>query len=301
MHIAVTGAGGQLGVDLVDAFAAGTADGSRAADVVTVTALAHEALDVADRDAVHAALRELAPDVVVNAAAWTDVDGCEADEDRCHRVNALGPWWLAEACAATGATLVHISTDYVFAGPPPTGAGGRPRGWTEFDPVAPVNAYGRAKAAAEELIRATLREHHIVRTAWVSGARGSHFVGTMLELGASRDRIEVVADQVSSPTVTRDLATAIVEVVTQGRYGTVHRTNQGRCTRAELARAVFELAGMDVEVVDTTSARLSRPAPRPTWSVLDDRHARTQGLTDLPHWRDGLRRLLAELGALADA
>ncbi len=297
MHIAVTGAGGQLGVDLVDAFAA---DGATEADAVTVTALAHDALDVADRDAVHAALRELAPDVVVNAAAWTDVDRCEADEDRCHRVNALGPWWLAQACASTGATLVHTSTDYVFSGPPPTGAGGRPRGWTEFDPVAPVNAYGRAKAAAEELIRATLREHHIVRTAWVSGARGGSFVGTMLELGASRDRIEVVADQVSSPTVTRDLATAIVEVVAQGRHGTVHRTNRGRCTRADLARAVYELAGMDIEVVETTSARLSRPAPRPTWSVLDDRHARTQGLSDLPHWHDGLRRLLAELGALGD-
>jgi dTDP-4-dehydrorhamnose reductase len=119
----------------------------------------------------------------------------------------------------------------------------------------------------------------------------------MLEVGPTRGRLEVVADQVSSPTVTRDLAAALVEVVERGRYGTVHRTNQGHCSRADLARAVFELADLDVEVVDTTSARLARPAPRPSWSVLDDRHARTQGLTDLPHWRGGLARLLAELGA----
>jgi dTDP-4-dehydrorhamnose reductase len=304
MHVAVTGAGGQLGVDLVEAFAAvGEAEGGGPSDAgqtdgVTVTALDHETLDVADRDQVHATIRELAPGVVVNAAAWTDVDGCEADEDRCHRVNALGPWWLAQACAETGATLVHVSTDYVFSGAAPTGPGGRPRGWTEFDPVAPANAYGRAKAAAEELIRTTLHEHHIVRTAWLSGAQGANFVRTMLELGATRDRIEVVTDQVSSPTVTRDLAAATVEVVAHGQYGTVHRTNQGRCTRADLARAVFELAGLDVEVVDTTSVRMARPAPRPTWSVLDDRHARTQGFSELPHWRDGLRRLLLELGAV---
>jgi dTDP-4-dehydrorhamnose reductase len=304
VHVVLTGAGGQLGVDLADAFSApgpdgldrGASSGHTPTGGSTVTPLDRAALDVADRDAVLAAGRELAPDVVVNAGAWTDVDGCEADEDRCHRVNALGPWWLAEACAAVGATLVQISTDYVFSGTAPIGPGGRSRGWTEFDPVAPANAYGRAKVAAEELVRSTLREHHIVRTAWVSGARGSNFVRTMLERGPTRGRLEVVADQVSSPTVTRDLATAIVEVVERGRYGTVHRANHGHCSRADLARAIFELGDVDVEVVDITSARLGRPAPRPTWSVLDDRHARTQGLTELPHWRDGLARLLAELG-----
>jgi dTDP-4-dehydrorhamnose reductase len=303
VHVVLTGASGQLGLDLVDAFAAPSPPGDdhagsgRTPTGSTVTPLDRAALDVADRDAVHAAVRELAPDVVINAGAWTDVDACEADEDRCHRTNALGPWWLAQACAAAGATLVQISTDYVFSGVAPTGPAGRPRGWTEFDPVSPCNAYGRAKAAAEVLVRSTLREHHIVRTAWVSGARGANFVRTMLEHGATRGRLEVVSDQVSSPTVTRDLAAAIVEVITHGRYGTVHRTNEGRCSRADLARAIFELTDRDVEVVDTTSARLDRPAARPTWSVLDDRHARTQGLTPLPHWRDGLARLLAELGA----
>ncbi|MFP4149126.1 MAG: dTDP-4-dehydrorhamnose reductase [Nitriliruptoraceae bacterium] len=299
MQVVLTGAGGQLGLDLADALAAPWPPMAGAdAGEVSVTALDRAVLDVGDRAAVHAAVRELAPDVLVNCAAWTDVDGCEADEDRCHRVNALGPWWLAEACAATGARLVHLSTDHVFSGPAPTGPGGRPRGWSEFDAVAPGNAYGRAKAAAEELVRATLREHQIVRTSWLSGARGRNFVRTLLELGEHRDRLEVVTDQVGAPTVTRDLATAIVEVIAHGRYGTVNRTNQGWCSRADLARAVFELAGLDVEVIDATSARLTRPAPRPAWSVLDDRHARTQGLSDLPHWRDGLRRLLQELGQL---
>ncbi|MFP4310735.1 MAG: dTDP-4-dehydrorhamnose reductase [Nitriliruptoraceae bacterium] len=283
MQVVLTGAGGQLGLDLADALAAPRPPVAGAdAGAVSVTPLDRAALDVANRASVHAAVRDLAPDVVVNCAAWTDVDGCEADEDRCHRVNALGPWWLAEACAATGARLVHLSTDHVFSGAAPIGPRGRPRGWNEFDAIAPGNAYGRAKAAAEELIRATLREHHIVRTSWLSGARGGNFVRTLLELGEHHDRLEVVADQVGAPTVTRDLATAIIEVIAHGRYGTVHRTNQGRCSRADLARAVFALAGLDVEVVDTISARLTRPARRPSWSVLDDRHARTQGSATCP-------------------
>ena len=289
MKVLVTGAGGQLGLDLLDAFAD-----------VEVVGLTRSALDVTDATAVEVAVAEVAPDVVVNTAAWTAVDACEDDEDRAHHVNALGPWWLAQACARHGATLVHLSTDYVFSGPAPLGPGGEPRGWTEFDPVRPANAYGRSKAAGEALVRETLDRHHLVRTAWVAGARGSNFVTTMLRLGRERGQVSVVTDQVGSPTFTRDLAVAIREVVdagiATGRYGTVNRTNAGRCSWFELAEAVFELAGLDVEVAPTTSAAFARPAARPEWSVLDDRHARTQGLSPLPHWRDGLARMLGELG-----
>jgi dTDP-4-dehydrorhamnose reductase len=287
MRVLVTGAGGQLGHDLVRAFADH--------EVVPLT---HAELDVSVEAAVAAALDEHRPDLVVNAAAWTDVDGCEADPVRAHAVNALGPWWLARACARTDATLVHVSTDYVFGGPAPHDAAGEPRGWTEFDPVAPTNSYGRTKAAGEVLVRQTLPHHHIVRTAWVHGASGRNFVRTMLRLAREGRTVRVVDDQVGSPTATPHLAAAIRELAVTGRYGTWHRTNAGRCSWYELAAAVFELTGVEVDLQPQPSSALDRPAPRPAWSVLDATHATAAGLTPLPHWRDGLTRVLEELGAL---
>ena len=293
MKVLVTGAGGQLGRDLVEAFA------EVAPGVGDLVAIEHGNLDVADEGAVRTAVEAYRPEVVVNAGAWTDVDGCEADPARAHRVNALGPWWLARACRRLGARLVTVSTDYVFPGVAPLDGAGQPRGWSEFDPVAPINAYGRSKAAGEQLVRATLPEHHIVRTAWVSGARGRNFVATMLRLGRERGAVTVVDDQFGSPTCTRDLASAIVELAGSDRYGTWHRANTGSCSWHDLAVAIFELAGMDVEVARQPSSALDRPAPRPGWSVLDQTHAHEAGFTVLPHWRDGLARLLEELGARA--
>ena len=289
----MTGAGGQLGRDLVEAFT------TAAPGVGDLVAIEHGHLDVADEVAVREAVEAYRPEVVVNAAAWTDVDGCEADPARAHRVNALGPWWLARACRRLGARLVTVSTDYVFPGVAPLDGAGHPRGWSEFDPVAPINAYGRSKAAGEQLVRATLPEHHIVRTAWVSGARGRTFVATMLRLGRERGAVAVVNDQIGSPTYARDLAAAIVELAGSDRYGTWHRTNTGHCSWYELTVAIFELAGMDVEVARQPSSALDRPAPRPAWSVLDQTHAHSAGFAGLPHWRDGLERLLEELGARA--
>lgn len=277
MKVLVTGANGQLGLDLLDEFAD-----------AHVVGLAHADLDVADEAAVVAALRDHEPDLVIHAGAWTDVDGCELDPDRAHAVNALGSWWVARACRLTRATMVMVSTDYVF-----DGRGTRP--YTEFDPTAPVSAYGRSKDAGEQLVRATLREHAIVRTAWVCGARGKNFVRTMLRVGAEQGRARVVDDQVGSPTFTRDLAAAIREVAVSGRYGTFNRTNSGTCSWFEFAAAVFELGGLDVELSPMKSSELDRPAPRPAYSVLSDRHSVLSGLREMPHWRDGLARLLDEL------
>lgn len=286
--VLVVGAGGQLGLDLVEAF---EPDG--------VVGLTRADLDVTDEAAVERVVRDIGPATVVNAAAWTDVDGCESDPRRAHLVNAIGPWRLACACAAVGANLVHLSTDYVFDGEAPTRADGRPRGWTEFDPVAPINEYGRSKAAGEVLVRASLGAHHIVRTAWVSGANGRNFVTTMLRLGRERGRVTVVDDQIGSPTFTRDLADSIRELAASGRYGTFNRVNGGQASWSELAEAIFELAGLDVDVRLQSSAQLERAAPRPAWSVLDPHHADLAGLSSLPHWRDGLVRLLDELGERA--
>ncbi len=289
MKVLITGAGGQLGRDLVEAFA------EVAPGVGDLIAIEHGNLDVGDEDAVRAAVDAYRPEVVVNAAAWTDVDGCETDPARAHRVNALGPWWLARACARRGARLITVSTDHVFSGPAPVDGAGQPRGWSEFDAVAPVNAYGRSKAAGDELVRRTLAEHHIVRTSWVSGARGRNFVATMLQLARERGEVAVVDDQFGSPTWTRDLARAIVELARSDRYGTWNRTNRGTCSWYELAAAVFEMSGVEADLTPQPSSALERPAPRPAWSVLDPLHAEASGLLELPHWRDALERLLEEM------
>ena len=283
MRVLVTGAAGQLGRDLLHAFAEHD-----------VTGLSRTALDISNEAAVADAVAAARPQVVVNAAAMTDVDGCESDREGAHRVNALGPWWLARACERQGATLVHVSTDYVFSGPPPTGADGETRGWTEFDPPAPVNAYGHSKLAGEQLVRETLGRHHIVRTAWLAGVGGANFVRTMLRLGAD-GHVRVVEDQVGSWTSTEDLARAIVEIATSGRHGTVHRANRGRASWADVADAIFRSADMDVDVERVPSSAFPRPASRPQWSVLDQGHADAMGLTPLPNWTTSLERLVQQL------
>lgn len=288
MRVLVTGAGGQLGHDLVAAFADHE-----------VTGLTRTDLDVRDEAAVAAAVDGLRPRLVLNAAAWTDVDGCEADPEAAHRANALGPWWLARACARTGATLVTFSTDYVFDGTAPLAPDGTPRGWTEQDAPAPLSAYGRSKLAGEALVREALPAHHIVRTSWVSGAHGANFVRTMLRLGAEGGPVRVVDDQVGAPTYTRDLAAAVRALAVSGRYGTVNLVNEGWCSWFDLAAAVFAESGLDVDLAPQPTAAAARPAPRPAWSVLDTTHARALGLAPLPTWRDGLVRLLDELGARA--
>ncbi len=286
MKVLVTGAGGQLGLDLLDAHAEAGDD---------VVGLTHDDLDVADEAAVFGAVRDHEPDVVMHAAAWTNVDGCEQEPERAHAVNALGSWWVARACREFGASMVMVSTDYVFDGVARTSRDGMPRAWTEFDAVAPISEYGRSKAAGEALVRATLPEHHIVRTAWVCGARGNNFVRTMLRVGREQGTARVVDDQFGSPTFTRDLAPALREIAVSGRHGTWHRTNSGSCSWHDLAAATFELAGLDVDLGRMSSDELDRPAPRPAWSVLSDRHAVGAGLSVMPDWRDGLARLLAEL------
>jgi len=285
VRVLVTGAGGQLGLDLLDAFSDH--------DVIGLT---RAQLDITDEAAVSGAVGELRPALVVNAGAATNVDGCESDPDGAHRANALGPWWLARACERSGTTLVTFSTDYVFGGVAPTGPGGEPRGYVEHDPVAPLSAYGRSKAAGEQLVRETLAEHHIVRTAWVSGARGRNFVRTMLRLADEGAPVRVVDDQTGSPTTTRDLAAAVRALAVSGRYGTVHLVNEGSATWFDVATAVFALTGRTVDLAPQSSDDVRRPAPRPTWSVLDTTHARTTGVGPLPHWHDALGRLLDELG-----
>lgn len=277
----VTGAGGQLGTDLVAVLS------ERGIDVV---GLPRARLDVGDAPAVDAAVR--GADVVVNAAAYTDVDGAETDESTAWRVNAEAPRALAAACARHGARLVHVSTDYVFAG-----TAHDP--YDEHEPPAPRNAYGRSKLAGERAVLAALPSAYVVRTAWVYGGAGRNFVKTIARLAPERGTLAVVDDQHGSPTWSRDLAHALVALVERAPDpGIYHCTNAGVTTWCGLARAVFEELGLDpARVTPTTSEAFVRPAPRPAWSVLGDRRWRAAGLAPLRAWREALHAAFAVVGA----
>ena len=283
----VVGAAGQLGTDLM-AVLGPSARGLTRAD-----------LDVTDGAAVRAAIGDWAVatrdipgrPVVFNAAAWTDVDGAEADEEGAYAANATAPAHLAIAAASVGGALVHVSTDYVFPGD----------ATTPYDvdaPTGPRSAYGRTKLAGEQAVLAAGRASHVVRTAWVYGATGRNFVKTMARLEAERDTVSVVDDQRGSPTWSADLARGLVELARSGAPGGVyHCTNTGACTWYEFARAVFTELGADPErITPCTTADFPRPAPRPAYSVLSDRAWRDAGLTPMRPWRDALAAAFAAAG-----
>ena len=195
---------------------------------------------------------------------------------------------MARACALADASMVHLSTDYVF-----DGTAQLP--YTEFDATNPQSVYGRSKLAGEELVRRTLPQSYVVRTSWVVGRHGGNFVKTMLRLGAERDEVTVVDDQVGAPTDARDLARALRQLAVTGRYGTYHLSGQGQGSWFEVAQAVFAAAGLDVAVKPTDTATFGAPAPRPAYSVLDNRFARLVGVRPLPDWRDAVHALVADL------
>ena len=275
-HWLVTGAGGQLGSDLLRVLAE-RAGGDR------VTGLGRARLDVTDPAAVHAAVGDLRPDVLVNAAAYTAVDQAESNEPAAYAGNVTGPANLARACAAHRVLLVHVSTDYVFSG-----QASQP--YQVDAPTGPRSVYGRTKLAGEHAVRELCPRSYLVRTAWVYGQTGGNFVKTMVRLQAERESLDVVDDQGGSPTWSRDLAGGLVSLAgSAAPFGTYHCTNGGDTTWYGLARAVFEELGADPSRVrPTTSDRFVRPAPRPAYSVLSDAAWRAAGLAPLPHWRDAL-------------
>ena len=280
MRLLVTGAAGMLGRDVV------AAAGDAGHEAV---ALARADLDITDAAAVRTAVLAARPAAVVNCAAWTDVDGAESAEADATAVNGAGAGHLATAAGDAGALLVHVSSDYVF-----DGRAADP--YEEDAPTAPQGAYGRSKLAGERAIAAAGGRSAIVRTAWVFGPHGRNFVDTMRRLGAEREEIAVVDDQVGCPTYTGHLAPALVEIAERGLTGVLHVAGGGRCTWFDLAAATFAEAGIDCRVKPQSTADLGRPAPRPAFSVLGS----TRGDAPvLPAWRDGLKAHLARVEVTA--
>ncbi|MET9619166.1 dTDP-4-dehydrorhamnose reductase [Streptomyces sp. NPDC006464] len=278
----ITGAGGMLGRDLHEVLREGGAH--------AVTALTRKDLDITDLEAVRAAVA--GQDVVVNAAAWTDVDGAEAEEAAATRVNGDAVRVLAQACAEQGAVLLQVSTDYVFPGD-------ADRPYPHDAPTAPVNAYGRSKLVGELAVAELLPERgYVVRTAWLYGAHGRNFVSTMLGLAEQRETLDVVDDQRGQPTWTRALARQLRDLGEAAVAGTApagvyHGTASETATWFDLARAAFELSGLDPERVrPTTSEKFVRPARRPSYSVLAHERWAVAGIAVQPHWRDQLTEAL---------
>lgn len=279
---AITGAGGQLGLDLQVVLAL---DG---VDDKDVTAWKRSDLDVTDPVSVRDAVR--GHDVVVNCAAYTKVDDAEAHEGDAFAVNAIGAANVAAACRETGAGLVHVSTDYVFAGD-------ADEPYAEDAPLAPRSAYGRTKAAGEWAVQAHCPSSWIVRTAWLYGGGGPNFVKTMARLAQERGTVSVVADQRGQPTWTMDVAKAVKRLVDErAPFGTWHATSQGETTWHGFARAVFEELGHDPErVLPISTGEFPRPAPRPAYSVLGHDAWRMARLPLLPHWRESLAAALPDV------
>jgi len=276
----VTGSGGMLGCDLVAALG-GSSDG--------VTALSRKELDVTDEVAVAAALADSRPDVVVNCAAWTAVDDAESHEDEALAVNGAGAANVAAAIAAgsaaPGCRLVHLSTDYVFAGDAAAP-------YAEDDAPAPRSAYGRTKLAGEQAVRELLPQAgYVVRTAWLYGAHGPNFVATMIRLERERPTVDVVADQRGQPTWTADVARQVIALArSEAPAGVYHATSSGVATWFDLAREVFLLLGADPDRVRaTTTDAFPRPAPRPAYSVLGHDAWSAVGLQPIGDWRLSLR------------
>ncbi|MGH2869993.1 MAG: dTDP-4-dehydrorhamnose reductase [Solirubrobacteraceae bacterium] len=276
MRLLITGAGGMLGRDVRAA--------AQAAGHETV-AVPRAELDIANSAAVDSVVADAHPELVVNCAAWTDVDGAEADYERALAVNGPGAGHVARAAAAAGAWTLHVSSDYVFSG--------AKRGpYLESDPVGPASGYGRSKLAGERAVaEAAPRAHTIVRSSWLFGVTGHCFPRTILRLAAERDQLNVVADQVGCPTFTGHLAEALVALAATQPLGVLHVAAAGECSWFDFASEIVGARSLDCQVCPCTTDEFPRPAPRPAYSVL--RSQRGSLAPALPHWRDGLSAYLA--------
>lgn len=274
MKVLITGARGQLGTELMKVLID-----------KDVFALGRDEMDITNQIQVRMRMEEISPDVVIHCAAYSEVDECEYNIDFANKVNAVGTGYVAVECLKIGAAMVYVSTDYVF-----DGQKGQP--YYEFDKPNPKSTYGKTKLAGEEIVRRTLRQHYIIRTAWLYGREGNNFVKTMLKLASIQKVINVVDDQIGSPTNARDLAEAIRLLIESNKYGIYHVTNSGSCSWYDFAKKIFEVKGINVQVNPITTEQLNRPAPRPAHSVLNNFNLQERLNYVMRHWEEALEEYL---------
>ena len=281
MKYLVTGYNGQLGYDIVrELKKRGVAD-----SLIFPTDVAD--MDITDKDAVMEKVTSIKPDVIFHNAAWTNVDGAEDNKELCEKVNYLGTKNMVDAAKSVGAKIVYISTDYVFDG--------TKEGMYEVDDKAnPLSVYGETKYQGEEAVR-NYDKHFIVRISWVFGINGKNFIRTMLKLSESRNELNVVSDQVGSPTYTVDLARLLVDMVETDKYGTYHANNEGFCNWAEFAKYIFDSSNIDMKVNFIKTSEYPQKATRPLNSKLSKKSLDVAGFNRLPDWKDAVDRYKLEL------
>lgn len=284
MNVAVIGASGQLGRDVAAAFAA---EGN------AVTNLNHEQIEIASQEWVGSTLEGIRPDLVVNTAAFHHVEKCEADPALAFAVNGIGARNVAQATNALKATLIHISTDYVF-----DGQKGRP--YTEEDEANPLNVYGNTKLSGEHFVRSINPRHFVVRVSAIYGENpcrakgGLNFVELMLKLAQERDELRVVDDEFVTPTPTSEIAGQLVALSGTRDYGLYHASSEGSCSWFDFAAAIFELSGTSVRLERARPGEFPAKVSRPKYSVLENKALKKRSLNTFTHWRDGLSRYLAQ-------
>lgn len=281
MKYLVTGYNGQLGYDIVRELK------NRGVNDTDIIPTDVKDMDITDRDAVIKKVTDIKPDVIFHNAAWTNVDGAEDSKELCEKVNYLGTKNMVDAAKMVGAKIVYISTDYVFDG--------TKDGMYEVnDQTNPLSVYGMTKYQGEEAVR-SYDNHFIVRISWVFGINGKNFIRTMLKLSESRNELNVVADQVGSPTYTVDLARLLVDMVSTNKYGTYHANNEGFCSWAEFAKYIFDSSNIDMKVNAIPTSSYPQKATRPLNSKLSKKSLDDAGFNRLPDWKDAVNRYKEEL------
>lgn len=275
MKIVLIGSGGMLGYDIKNVFSD-----------VELVALTRSTLDITDLGKSVSLIKEIKPDYVIHAAAYTDVDGSEQFPEKAYLVNGVGTRNITMACEEVQCPIIYISSDYVFDGT-------KNGPYNEWDVPNPINKYGRSKLMGEQFVSSLTNRFYIVRTSWLYGKNGKNFVNTISRLLSERDEIDVVDDQVGCPTYTHDLAKKLKELIGRG-YGTYHITNSSHCSWHEFAVEIARLRSSSTKINITTSEKFGLPAKRPAFSVLNNTMLRLEGIQELRHWKEALKDYLSQ-------